>query len=337
MHVDQRVPGVAVKISLAMIALVRNDAERAALWRALLSIDGACDEIVVVLDQRSIEIDERSFIAAGLAPTALVRRREFGLFSAQRNFADSLCSGEWTLLLDADDVYATVGDLRELIESAEDDVDAIFGEHRSVDEHGAVIEVSRHPVAYRRGRCSWIWREHSQLAGVRIALDSTAVVRKNYRSSDLPAKARRAIALLERDLADAPGHPHAPFFLARSYWLLNDVENAEKWARRTIELAPRDPGYAGAWVMLAWAGLSLHGIGRATAVVNEGLLSHGAMPDLLHVAAFLAAARWMTAAQDPQGPYRLTTQSSRKHLGALAASARSLGWPIAPAQGGAHA
>lgn len=320
-------------VSLAMIALVKDNDARRVMRRAIASVLGVFDEIVLVLDDRTPpEMVIACIEDCGWLPRVTTATQRFESFSRQRKIAQEICAGEWVLVLDADDVFAGVGNLRACMESAADEVDAIFGEHRSVDENGVLIETSRYPIAYRRSRCTWKWREHSQLLGVRVAVDSTAVVRKTYRSEDLPAKARRAIPLLMRDLEDAPNDAHAPFFLARSFWMIRDTENAELWARRATEIAPADRGFSGAWALLAWATLFRHGVDRATKVVEDGLVHHGLMPDLLHVAAFLAAARWMNASQSPANPYRVTAQNSPKYLPALVANAQRLGWPIAPAK-----
>jgi tetratricopeptide (TPR) repeat protein len=320
--------------SLAMIALVRDRTTEKALVRALQSVEPllavGIDEARIVLDDRSMALDWQVRDGGRDDGTLSFTRRAWPeSFADQRNFADSICRGDWIVLLDADDVYETTGDLRRLMLEAPSDVDAIFGEHRSVDEHGAVVEVTRHAVAYRRGRCSWKWREHSQVLGIRRCIDSTAVIRKTYRKADLPGKARRAIPLLMRDLEDEPKSAHAPFFLARSWWLLGDARQAIAWARRAIDLAPDDRGYATAWVLLAWATLDTEGVPAAGAVVDEAMRWHPTMPDLLHARAFLAAARWMDACQEAESSWRITGISTARFAPRLAEMAMSLGWPIA--------
>lgn len=320
--------------SLAMIALVRTPAEDAAMRKAIESVRAVIDEVVLVLDDRSIAVEP--------PPGAVVVRQRFESFSDQRNAAHALCRGRWHLILDADDWFASLGDLRERMAKARPDTVAIDCVEVSIDGNGKEIDNGTTKVIYRRD-VRWKYRGHNQprFNGEPVnpakVERSTAVMVYTHRAEDSKARAERTIPMLMLDLAENPGDPHAPFFLARMSWLVGDLAGMQKWARECGRLVPEAVNYSPCWVMDAMATLDLDGLDAAEAVVDRGLLAHPTrvvnggmvgMPDLLDLKAFIAKAKWMKAIQNRANPYNSTHLSSPRTLKNFLLSAPFLGWPI---------
>lgn len=296
--------------SLAMIAMIRGPMAVRWLQRAIDSAKGIYDEVVIVVDSRSMD-DDLNFVGA------VVVRREFTSFSDQRNYAASLCHGEWIFVLDADDYFETTGDLRDLMVQAPDDVDRIQCIEKTVDENGKEIEVGTAVVAYRRTRCEWRYRGHNELYGSdRTRLQSNAVMVYRHPWSDEGKEhARRTIPLLMQDLAENPDtDPHAPYYLARMHHMLGDFAEVAKWADMAIKRAPKSIGHSPAWYLLTNAIHRLHGIGPASQVCAAGLKLHPMMPDLLDFAQMVTFSQWTTACRDINNPYLATSQGTPKRL-----------------------
>jgi glycosyltransferase involved in cell wall biosynthesis len=83
-------------MDITAVIITHNEADR--LPEALASLDGVCDEILVV---DSYSTDET--LAVARAQGARVVQHVFSDYSAQKNFANSLASCSWILSLDADE------------------------------------------------------------------------------------------------------------------------------------------------------------------------------------------------------------------------------------------
>jgi hypothetical protein len=320
--------------SLAMICLIRDEAELRDAARAVKSVGPACDEVVIVLDDRSME---RSMIYEFTSwdhtvPVRIVRRPWPG-FAAQRNEAASLCRGKFVVVCDGDDYFRDLGDLRALIESAPDDVDVIACENVNENEHG--VEASRHPqwVAYRRDRCHWERGTHNQLVGAKKSGSSTAVLVSIYDSRRVRERFERAVGPLLAEAEKNPSDVHTAYFLAQTYGMVGDWPNVEKWAAKTIELAPDDPHWANAYEMRFKAALSRTlSVDAATEVLIEGLEHHPRHRGLLRWQAYVALARWSLEESAPDSPYVMNENTSARFHAHLPRAAELLGFPIRAAR-----
>jgi hypothetical protein len=257
-------------------------------------------------------------------------RRAFDDFSSQRNFAASLCRGKWALVLDADDYFESLGDLRRAMEQATDDVSRVQCIERTVDENGVEIETGTTVVAYRRDRCAWKYRGHNSLLGDdRARIQSTAVmVYRHPWNEDGKAHARRTLPLLMRDFADDPKDAHAPFFLARCHYMLDNWAAVEKWASLCIELEPKSTNYASAWFLLANAVGFIRGGEAKRQVVELAIQAHPRSPDVLDLYQQQIAMRWRWECMAEDNPYQ-HSQQTRKLAGRFAEIARAHGWVVA--------
>jgi hypothetical protein len=310
--------------SLAMIALVRDEAELEAIKRALASVASIVDQVVVVLDDRSLDSDALNLVGA------LVIRRKFESFSDQRNFAASLCSGEWVLVLDADDHFIDVGDLRVAMQVAPRDVARIQCTETVVDEVGHEIERGTTVVAYRRAACSWKYRAHNLLVGADgPRMQSTAVMLYAHpRDATGEAHWRRTIPLLLRDVEENPGDARPPYLLARTHWVLKDVAETKRWAALAVDLDPTSLEHAPAWWLLAISTFDEDGPDACEAVAERGLRVHPQHIDLLDIRAMVFAVRKMLACSDPANPFLRNTMGTIRYAKRLEEVALSLGWPI---------
>lgn len=152
-----------MKLSAASIA--RNEARR--IGRCRQSLQGGCDEIVVVLNDAT---DETESVCR--AHGARVFQRDWSGFRDQKNHAASLCGGEWILSIDA--VQAVSAGLRPQIEAFIGSPGRVVGLQcpRKTWFMGRWIEQGLwYPDlslrVYRRGRGEWVGEQHHE----RLAVD----------------------------------------------------------------------------------------------------------------------------------------------------------------------
>lgn len=88
----------ALPISCAIIA--RNEADR--LGRAIASVKGIANDVVVVLDNQSTDDTEQVALHAG----ARVLARDWTGFGEQKRFAEQSCEYDWIISLDADEALS---------------------------------------------------------------------------------------------------------------------------------------------------------------------------------------------------------------------------------------
>lgn len=161
-----------IKLSAAII--VKN--EQANLPRWLKAVEQVADEIVAVdsgSSDRTVEILRQ----AG----AKVEFRAWDGYAHQRNYADTLCGGDWVLMLDADEVLTAEGieALRRFKQDAEPVHDVLFMPSRvwffgRFLRHGGFFPEWK-PRLYRRGAASWVRQqvhEHLETRGTSGRLEA---------------------------------------------------------------------------------------------------------------------------------------------------------------------
>jgi len=233
------------------------------------------------------------------------------------------------LVLDADDHFETVGNLRESMRVAPPECHVLLADVRNVDENGNLLESEKQIVAYRNdSRIHWEKHGHNQLMGWEMWAATTAVLISVYPKAAAKARAERTLPLLLRDLAEKPMDQHAPFHLAKTYAVLGDLPNCVKYAQICVDMDPNSVAYVAAWRYLTWGTMDLKGLDAAEVVMRRmppGILKCG---DIRHVRGFIECARMVECVQDPENEFNSTNQVSPRYIVPLARAAQSFGWPM---------
>jgi tetratricopeptide (TPR) repeat protein len=231
-------PGPAETPRLTVCLIVINEEER--LPGCLDSVAGVADEIVVC-DTGSTD---RTIEVAQLRGARIVELEWKEDFAAARNAALARATGDWILVLDADERLDpdSAARLKDLIASGEAD-----GYNVMIDSpvSGDIVQrfVGNYCRLFRRhDDARFEGRVHEQIypalrrlgytvvpSGIRIehlgySLDPEALERKK----------RRNLALLEREIAERPGDHFVQFNLGIAYFSLRDLERAEPALRSAI-------------------------------------------------------------------------------------------------------
>ena len=136
--------------------IVRDEADR--LPACLASLEGVVDQ-VVVYDTGSVDATVEIATAAG---ATVVRGHWDDDFARARNAALEVCTGEWILHLDADEVL--VGDIGVRDALARGGLpDGFLVRIDNVDGAGAVRQVHQACRLFRRDRAHWLGRIHEQV------------------------------------------------------------------------------------------------------------------------------------------------------------------------------
>jgi glycosyltransferase involved in cell wall biosynthesis len=214
------------RISLAMI--VRDEAR--CLQRCLDSVRDVVDEMVVV-DTGSVDATVEIATAAGaqVHHVALVDD-----FAAARNAGLERCTGDWVLVMDADEVLASGADVvRRLRRVAPEFAGVIEVESETNDGQVSLSQQDRiFPAAVR-----YAGAVHEQPTGdwprramaVRLAHDG-------YLPAQLARKGDRNQRLLEAELRKRPADPYLHLQLGRAHEALEQHEDACGYYLRSYEL-----------------------------------------------------------------------------------------------------
>lgn len=315
-----------VPVTLCMILKDSEDGIR----RCLDSAAGLYDELVVVMDASSTDDTER---IVREEYGAKVATREWTGFSDQRNESIRMASHPWCLVLDGDEWVVDAGNLRDEIDAAtEEKYDVVLVEVVSVDGSEKPREQEKQLRAFRRDRCRYIFPVHNQLRGWRRGkvAEATTSIRAMY-AGPIAARAERAkpalLDLFERSEPGTEAWRHALYYLLRTHAMVNDHEQAVRYARPLLENAPDHVGYSSAWPLYVRSTIYAESPERAREVLAEALQHHPQMPDLWWWSMFLSAAAWVGCC-DEKGPYDHVPQISRKYLPNIEAAGPMLGWPI---------
>jgi Glycosyl transferase family 2 len=221
-------------MSLSVCLVTRNEEEN--LPRVLRSVAGLADQVVVA-DTGST--DRTAAVAAELG----ARVEQFPWdddFSAARNFALDMATGDWVLWLNPDE---------ELLPSSHDAVRQATADPGTLAYHVHVqdqVRADRPDVVtqtvqlrlFRRDpELRFVGRLHphfitppeevARRRGKQVGLAAVTVRRHGYLSKLTPDKLQWARRLLERELQDRPGQLHYLIEYGRTLLLLNDPRGHE--------------------------------------------------------------------------------------------------------------
>lgn len=246
-------------VSLCMI--VKDEEEM--LPRCLASVKDYVDEIVVVdtgSTDRTIEIAKRFGAQIYHHPWE-------DNFSKHRNQSISYATGDWFLILDADEeiIEGTGSVIREAIKEAK--FDSIAFQVISLYAGGKKSLHTQQRLFRNNSGIHYKDRIHNRLVGVKTTcIYPIKVLHHGYNVPFEKAKLKheRRLNILKREIEDDSQNPTLHHYLAASYLSLPDYEKAAQEGVLAIELADKK-GEAGNF-FYAWthyiAAASLYHIGR---------------------------------------------------------------------------
>lgn len=205
------------KLSLVMI--VRNEEKK--LERCLKSVQGLVDDIVIV-DTGS---DDRTLEIARTYHAKLFQYPWNNHFAEARNYALSKSTGDWNLVLDADE-WVTKGN-RQQLNNFMDNQQAI-GQIRITSSFFDGADSFAHCYTSRLIPRNVFYKGkiHEQIDSTlpRINCD-LEVAHDGYYRTD---KSERNLSLLLSEIQDYPRDPYLHYQTAKEYYRISDYENANK-------------------------------------------------------------------------------------------------------------
>lgn len=230
--------------------IVKNEAEN--LKRSLSSIQGQVDEVIVV-DTGSTDQ------TVSVAEDFEARIYSFAWqddFASARNYALSKITGDWIVLLDADE-YFSVGascNLREIIRAYDesscngllvkmDNIDAASGE--LLDSFFQLRLVKRQPGLAYQGRIhEELLRDGKSLDNLyKVSPDLLRIVHTGYSRALSKAKAVRNLQILRADIADGRPEQELYRYLCDCYDGLGEQEKAMEYAWLDVRQGRRAVSY----------------------------------------------------------------------------------------------
>ena len=258
-------------ISLCMI--VKNESER--LPRCLKSAKPYVDEIIIV-DTGST--DDTVEIAKDFGARVYHHQWE-GNFSKHRNQSISYASGDWFLILDADEEI--IDGTGPLIRTAamETECDSIFLQVISLYGGGKrSLHTQQRLFRTRRG-IHYEGMVHNRVVGVeKSILHPIKILHHGYNLSPEQAerKFKRTTELLKKEIEKDPGNPVHHHYLSASYLSAPMYEEAAQESLEAISLAEkkgtiRDPFFSWTFYIAGKALCSLNRLSQAENVSLKGL------------------------------------------------------------------
>ena len=252
-------PEKGVGISVSAILITKN--EESCLASCLESLKGCVDEIVVV-DTGSTDSTVRIAEKFGATIGTFEWVHDF---SAARNAALELATGQWALWIDADE------QLDETCKRRFED--AIIRPHiggysiqivNYLDEGGTVVEFVHTPTRLFRNIEGVKFSEpiHEQITpSLRnlglpwTLLENAKIHHDGYRVAQMDEKGKieRTMEMLLKVVENDPTNPFQLFNLANTFFVAKDYENAALYAKRAIDHLPPSGAEYGSACYQVWA------------------------------------------------------------------------------------
>jgi len=321
--------------TITAVIITRND--EPALRACLASIRDHVDEIVVCVDTR-VPGDAKA-LARELTPH--VHTAPFPLwqddpphihFADARNQAHAHATGDWCLVIDADEQLEEAALLRTAVARAHaGDFDGVAVRVDCWSDDGLGESYLATRLFRRCDRIRWVYPVHNRLVGVERVLESPCVIRSSYEGDGvLAAKARRALPALTKlyDEATSPEERvHAAFYLCRTYGTLEQDEEVIRWGDVCRRLCPDEPAAASFWYALAVAVSRSQGFEAGVRLVDEALQHHPEFADLWHLRMTFDFVRWFHFGTRGRR-YRSVQHATWKYLANAGAASGALGLPV---------
>lgn len=162
-------------------------------------------------------------------------------FSKARNYALSLCTGDWILTIDSDEKLESLDELKD---NLDEDYDAlsckVIWDVDKKSEHRQPRVFKNHKGIHYEGRV------HEYLVGAKN--EKTTDLKVYYGSSPSHANDKdRTIRILKTDL----DKPRNLYYLAREYYFRADYDEAIKWYDKYLSVADWKPEICDAYLMKA--------------------------------------------------------------------------------------
>lgn len=234
-------------MKVSAIYIAKNEANNIA--RSLESVKDAVDELILV-DTGSTDNTVEIFRSFGGKVYHQAWKNDF---SAPRNLALSKATGEWLILLDADEYFSpeTAGNIRKIISDAKKDVLMvnivnIDAETNDVNDYFYNVRIVRNQEGlYYSGRI----HEHICLRDrvidsiEKIPADKLTIIHTGYSSKNIVKKAERNLTILHQEIKEGRDEKELYTYLAECYDGINDKKNMLKYAKLDIELGRRPVTY----------------------------------------------------------------------------------------------
>lgn len=171
-------------------------------------------------------------------------------FSAARNYAACMASGEWILAVDFDEYLERCipGELEKFAKTYPKSVGMILRKNPHGGESGQQrMMTERVARFYPKATYEYVGRIHEQVSAKNLGEMSYKPLgmifyHAGYESKeDLTRKAQRNLELLLKDLGEHPEDPYILYQTAKSYQVMKDYENALQYYDRAlgIDVDPR--------------------------------------------------------------------------------------------------
>ncbi len=216
--------------------IVRNEA--ANLERSLACLQGAVDEIIVV-DTGSSDDTVKTAEAHGARVFSFPWRDDF---SAARNVSLGKATGEWILVVDADEYFpeGMAKNIRLTVERYGADADLLVFLRRELDEERGIVLLDTYVSRLMRRMDGLAYegaiheepRRHGNIISrmATIPDGELMMMHTGYSSVLLRSKGERNLALLMRELESGRPRDSIYMYLAETYDGLQDEEQALKYA-----------------------------------------------------------------------------------------------------------
>ena len=279
------------------VAMIVKD-EESMLPGCLESIQGLADELVVIDTGGSNAAPGSSDATRRLviefsdhAPVTYKERPWRGDFSLHRNQSLDLASGDWVLVLDADERVALAPGLtpegfKALLADAPEGLYALAVQLEDI-QAGRMVMTCNQARLFRPGVVRYQGRVHNQPVyqpPLGVLPHQMHILHLGYDAGrrDQEAKFQRQRGLLEKRLAEAPDDPETAFYLCQLYGNADQAEESIRWGERY--LARREAlGQAFNHTILFTLAAAYAGQGqadRALELIRTGLEDQPHNPDL---------------------------------------------------------
>lgn len=209
-------------------------------------------------------------------------------FSKARNFGIEKASEDWIIYLDADEIIEDACNLKEIINYSDiEDIDAyLFQIINYSDNKITEIETSTSARLFRNKKeYRFTGRIHEQLP---LDVEKTAMcdlIIKHYGYTPLANakknKSARNLLILKKTLEENPLDGFVYFNLGNEYMRLNQIEEALKHYKKSLELTDKNIGYESRlYKMLGIALISLNKHEEFILTIEEGIHKFPDYPDL---------------------------------------------------------
>ena len=231
-----------MKITACM--MVKNEEER--LPACLDSLRGLVDEIVIIdtgSTDRTIEI-------ARCYTDKIYHRPWENDFSIHRNQSLEAATGDWCLVIDADEVAVVdPAALRTFLGRVPAQFNAVSIEIHDI-QHGARVLTFNSPRIFRRGKARYSGIVHNQphVDGPGSAYCPSEIFHIQHHGYDLSpekmqAKRERTVGLLKRRLEVDPADHPANFYLCQIYASMGASDSARDAGRRYVDAYKEHPDF----------------------------------------------------------------------------------------------